>query len=113
MDLRIICRKGVVGATKLAIEPNLGYFSGISPFGLNRSTNNSTMPSVKRRVWAAASFKWSFSAPSDNWLVNAIIMFGPTLSTINQSQPIKSPPKSAPQLLPEPPTITITQTKNV
>ena len=41
------------------------------------------------------------------------ITIGPRLSTISQSQPIKRPPSTAPQLLPDPPTITITQIRKV
>mmetsp|Transcript_23572 Transcript_23572/g.41691 ORF Transcript_23572/g.41691 Transcript_23572/m.41691 type:complete len:341 (+) Transcript_23572:2492-3514(+) len=90
------------------------HFSGISPRGLNRSTSSNTSPIVKSRICAADSSRWSRSQdPSAMPAVISCIRLRPIGSTITQSHQIRNPPRTAPRLLPDPPTITITQTRKV
>ena len=66
------------------------------------------------RMWAALSRRWARSAlSSDRAEVAISIRRRPTGSAWIHTYQIRKPPSTAPQLLPEPPTITITQIRNV
>ena len=80
------------------METIVNATSLVSPFGANRKVTNSTIPTVISHRPITALLGHS------------------TGQRINQPQAddqIKKPPNTAPQLLPEPPMITITQIKKV
>ena len=88
--------------------------SGIKPRGAKRSVNKRTSPMVIRRVCAAFSIRcnrsqWAGSMPE----VSKVISQRPIGSASIQKNQTTKPPRTAPQLFPEPPTITITQIRKV
>ena len=92
----------------------ISIFSGSIPFGLNLIINNNPRPIIKNLKYGTLSIKWAFKAfvsgiPAVKKLIknNAI-----GAASIHKNQ-TTNPPKIAPKLLPLPPTITITQIKNV
>ena len=68
---------------------------------------------VSSRICSAEPRRCAFNALSGKGAVIRCMMFGPMFSTTSQSQPISKPPRTVPQLLPDPPTITMTHTRNV
>ena len=81
---------------------------------LNRITSNKISPMVMSLMCAADSSKCalrplSSAIPDVNTLINQC----PNGSASTQKNQTTNPPSTAPQLLPEPPTITITQIKKV
>ena len=65
---------------------------------------------VINRMWAALSSRWRLKALSSaRPEVSRSISHRPMGSASTQKNQITKPPRTAPQLLPDPPTMTITQ----
>ena len=66
-----------------------------------------------KRIWAELSSRCCFTAPAGSGAVRKPISCGPQTSTLIHRNQIRMAPSAAPQLLPDPPTITITQIRKV
>ena len=89
-------------------------FSGIMPLGLYLIISNRPTPIIKNLKYGMLFIKWILKVfVSARPLVKKLIKNNAIgAASIHKNQTAK-PPKIAPKLLPLPPTITITQIKNV